>query len=55
MKTINQNADKYLLDNIIEARNDHDKACEIYRNYVSQAETQEERIRRINFFRCGGW
>lgn len=50
----NNEADKYLADNIIEARNNHDKACEVYRNYVGTAETQEERLRRINAFRCGG-
>ena len=47
--------DDYLAENIIEARKDHDKACELYRNYVRNSETQEERIRRINAFRCGGW
>jgi hypothetical protein len=47
--------DNYLADNIVEARTNHDKACEVYRNYVGKAETQEERLRRINAFRCGGW
>ena len=47
--------DSYLSDNIVEARTDHDKAVEVYRNYVGNAETSEERLRRINAFRCGGW
>ena len=47
--------DNYLSENIIEARNNHDKACEIYRNYVGKSETYEERLRRINAFRCGGF
>ena len=47
--------DNYLADNIVEARTNHDKACEVYRNYVSEAETHEERLRRINAFRCGGF
>jgi len=47
--------DDYLANNIVEARTNHDKACEVYRNYVGKAETQEERLRRINAFRCGGW
>lgn len=47
--------DKYLANNIVEARTNHDKACEVYRNYVGKAETREERLRRINAFRCGGW
>ena len=47
--------DNYLDNNILEARNDHDKACEIYRNYVGSSETREERLRRIHRFRCGGW
>ena len=47
--------DSYLADNIVEARTDHKKAVEVYRNYVGSAETDEERIRRINAFRCGGW
>ena len=48
-------ADRYLEDNIVEARTDHDKACDVYRNYVCKAETPKERLRRINMFRCGGW
>ena len=47
--------DNYLADNIIKARGNHSKATEIYRNYIGNAETQEERIRRIHLFRCGGW
>jgi len=47
--------DKYLEDNIVEARNNHDKACDVYRNYVGKAETWEERKERINRFRSGGW
>jgi hypothetical protein len=47
--------DKYLQDNIVEARNNHEKACDVYRNYVGKAETWEERKERINKFRCGGW
>lgn len=50
----NNSADKYLNENIVEARTNHDKACELYRNYVGSAETFEERRRRINKFR-GGW
>jgi len=51
----NDSADKYLDENIVEARTDHDKACELYRNYVGKAKTLEEFARRINRFRCGGW
>jgi hypothetical protein len=47
--------DNYLAENIVEARTNHNKACEVYRNYVGKSETQEERLRRINAFRCGGW
>jgi len=49
------NADKYLKNNIVKARTDKNKACEIYRNYIGKAETDKERKRRINLFRCGGW
>lgn len=53
---VSSNADDAYLDaNIVEARTDFDKACDVYRNYVGKAETREERIRRINRFRCGGW
>lgn len=47
--------DNYLAENIVEARTDDGKAGEVYRNYVGSAETSEERLRRINAFRCGGW
>lgn len=47
--------DNYLADNIVKARDNHEKACEIYRNYVGSSETREEKLRRINLFRCGGW
>lgn len=47
-------ADEYLDKNITEVRTDFNKACEVYRNYVGKAETKEERLRRINIFRCGG-
>ena len=47
--------DSYLESNIVGARNNKEKLCDIYRNYVGQAETFEERKRRINNFRCGGW
>ena len=47
--------DNYLANNIVEARNNHDKACEVYRNYVGSSKTIEERLRRIHAFRCGGW
>lgn len=47
--------DDYLEANIVEARDNHEKACEIYQNYVGSSETLEERKRRINRFRCGGW
>jgi hypothetical protein len=36
-----------------EAKTDFDKACDLYRSYVGDAETDEERYRRINKFRCG--
>lgn len=36
-----------------EVKHDFDKTVELYREYVVSAETQEERIRRINKFRCG--
>jgi hypothetical protein len=55
IQKVNNSADKYLDENIVDARTDHDKACELYRNYVGKAETFEERKRRINRFRCGGW
>ncbi len=48
-----ENNDKYLKDNIEAAKKDRNKACEVYRNYVGDAETWEERKRRINKFRCG--
>ena len=54
MEKEQKEADKYLNENIEEAKTSHDKACEVYRNYVGKAETMEERIRRINLFRCGG-
>lgn len=47
--------DAYLDSNIVDARTDFDKACDLYRNYVGKSETPEERKRRINRFRCGGW
>jgi len=55
MSEQNKKADEYLAENIVEARGDHDKACEVYRAYVGKAETREERQRRINEFRSGGW
>lgn len=36
-----------------EAKKDFDKAADLYRSYVGEAETWEERKRRINRFRCG--
>lgn len=36
-----------------EAKKDFNKACDLYRRYVGSAETQQERIERINRFRCG--
>ena len=45
--------DKYMDNSIEQAKTSHDKACEVYRNYVGEAETWEERVRRINRFRCG--
>lgn len=53
-KATHNNSDKYLDKNIVKARTNHDKACEVYRNYVFKAETHEERVRRIQGFRCGG-
>lgn len=47
-------ADQYLTENIEEAKADTDKAFDLYRNYVGGAETREERMRRIQRFRCGG-
>lgn len=55
MTNTKQEADDYLSENIEEARKNHGKACEVYRNYVGRAETREERIRRINSFRGGGY
>lgn len=49
-----QEADEYFKENIEEARNDFDKAANLYRNYVGKAETREERARRIHEFRNGG-
>ena len=36
-----------------EAKTDFNKACDLYRNYVSKSETWEERMERIQRFRCG--
>lgn len=55
VQNVNNKADKYLDENIVEARTDHDKACDLYRKYVHEAEDFEERRRRINRFRSGGW
>lgn len=52
--TSNTDADEYLLKNIEEAKANKNKACDLYRNYVGESETQEERLRRINMFRSGG-
>ena len=35
------------------AKRDQDAAIDLYKRYVGSAETQEERLRRINKFRCG--
>ena len=53
MKKDSINDDKMFDAKKSEAKEDFDKACELYRSYVGGAETQEERIRRINRFRCG--
>ena len=36
-----------------DAKTDFNKACDLYRSYVSTAETDEERFDRIRRFRCG--
>ena len=36
-----------------EAKTDFNIACDLYRSYVSEAETWEERMDRIRRFRCG--
>jgi hypothetical protein len=46
--------DNYLLENISEAKKDKNKAFEVYKNYVGSSKTEEERIKRIHKFRCGG-
>lgn len=46
--------DRYLKENIVACRSDESKAHEVYRKYVGAAATPEERLRRINEFRCGG-
>tara|TARA_R110001592_G_scaffold262565_1_gene527650 strand:- start:27463 stop:27828 length:366 start_codon:yes stop_codon:yes gene_type:complete len=43
--------DNYLAENIAEAKINHDKAVEVYSKYVGKAETDQERLRRINAFR----
>ena len=39
---------------IIEARTDFHKAASLYRSYVGKSESYEDRLTRINRFRCGG-
>lgn len=48
-------SDKFFDENVKEAKTDKNKACDLYRNYVGKAETDEERKRRINRFRSGGY
>lgn len=36
-----------------EAKTDINKAINLYRRFVGKAETMEEKIKRINRFRCG--
>lgn len=36
-----------------EAKTDINKAIDLYRSFVGKAETMEEKIKRINKFRCG--
>ena len=50
---INEEADAFFDKNKGAAKGNHDKACDLYRNYVSKAKTDKERLRRINRFRCG--
>lgn len=45
--------DKEFENRIKEDKKDFDKSCDLYRSYVCEAETWEERKRRINRFRCG--
>jgi len=52
-ENVNQAADNFFNDNKEAAKKDFDKACDLYRGYVSKDETWEERKRRINMFRCG--
>jgi len=35
------------------AKKDFNKSCDLYRSYVSESETFEERKARIRRFRCG--
>jgi hypothetical protein len=52
-KCINIDADIDFDSKKEEAKTDFDKACDLYRSYVGTSERQEERLRRINKFRCG--
>ena len=36
-----------------DAKTDFNKACDLYRSYISTAETDEERLYRIRIFRRG--
>ena len=46
-------ADELLQANINKAKHNFADAVKLYRGYVGKAETDEERKRRINRFRCG--
>jgi hypothetical protein len=53
IKTISLFDETYFNENIDLAKINHQLACEIYRNYMSGSQTIEERLERINRFRCG--
>lgn len=46
-------ADELFDNNKEAAKKDFNLACDLYRSYVGKAETREERMRRIQRFRCG--
>jgi hypothetical protein len=52
--TNSQEEDNDFNEKVKEAREDKDKACDLYIGYVGKAETFEEIKRRINNFRSGG-
>lgn len=46
--------DENLKQHIESANNNFDELVDIYKGYVSKSETEKERLKRINLFRCRG-